>query len=254
MSRRAYFWLFLGTTGSGKTTEATTVIRQYVKKPKYFVAVNSSEQLAEFARVRVVISSADLERNWTARELAEMIRRAGAIHFEVSPGADPKRIKAWMDALGAACMLLGQPGTDRCILLLVIDEASNYLSREVFSRGMRRVVAEGRKFGIDGIFILQQLTGVGGDALDMTVRRMVNVLVVCGMDEPNECARVVATWPELRDPSTLRMPDPERGIPGEYQIRDRLTRRAALIRVDPSTGRRHAVPLLAPTGPPNGRR
>lgn len=251
--RRAYFWLVIGSSGSGKTTVARSIIRRYARKPDFLVLVNSSQQLAEFARERVIITTDDLAGKWDARQLAAQIRRAGAIHFEVSPGGEPKEIKAFMDALGNACMLLGQLGTTRCRLLLVVDEASNYLTQETFSRGMRRVVSEGRKYGIDGLFILQQLTAQGGEALSRTLRRMVSVLVVCPMDERVERRRVVETWPELMDPGELAMPNPAQKRGGEYMVRDRIERRAAVVRVDPRTGRRYAVPLLrVGIGPPKG--
>lgn len=253
LSRRAYHWLIIGGTGSGKTTLAREILRAYVKKPDFLVVVNSSEQLSEFTRRRVLVDTLALDQDWTAAQLVALVRRWRAVHFEVSPAADPKRIQAFMDALGAACMALGTLDTDRCRVLLVIDEAPNYLSQKVFCRGMRRVYAEGRKFGVDTLVITQQLAGVGGDILDMTVKRMVSVVAVCGMDERNECARVVSYWPELRDPSGLAFPDPVRGLPGEYQIRDRLTRRAALLRVDPRTRRRYAVPLHAGGPAPPGK-
>lgn len=250
--RRAYHWLILGGTGSGKTFTARAILRRYAKKPDYLVIVNSSQQLAEFARHRAVVDIPALEREWTVRELAHLIRQQGAVHFEVSPGGDPKRISAFMDALGNACMALGRLGTNRCYLLLVIDECQNYVSQKVFSRGMRRVYAEGRKYGVDTVNITQQLTGQGGHALDMTVRRMVSVLVVCPMDEQAERARVVATWPELIDPGTLAFPDPRTRRPGEYMVRDRGSRRAALVRVD-ARGRRYAVPLTAGSPEPPRR-
>lgn len=250
--RRGYFWLIIGTTGSGKTTTATEILRPYVRKPQYIAIVNSTEQLAEFARVRVVVSSTDLEREWTTAGIKALLRKHRAVHFEVSPGGEPKRIRAWMDALCGACMELGRVGTKRCEVLLVIDEASNYLGRDTFARNTRRVYAEGRKYGVDVLAIIQQLTGTGGDTLHMTVRRMTNILVVHPMDEPNECARVVQTWPELRNPAELKMPDPARKTPGEYQIRDRQTRRAALLRVDAS-GRRREMPLTLGGPSPPGR-
>ncbi|MEF2280383.1 AAA family ATPase [Deinococcus sp. YIM 134068] len=247
--RRAYHWLILGGTGSGKTFTARQIVRQYVRKPDFVVIVNSSSQLAEFARRRVVVDMSALDRDWTPRELAATIRQHGAVHFEVSPGADPKRLQAWMDALGNACMALGRLGTDRCHVLLIVDEAQNYLSQKVFARGMRRVFAEGRKFGVDCLAITQQLAGQGGDMIDMTVRRMVSVLVVCPMDEEAERQRVMRTWPELRDPGILAFPDPATGRPGEYMVRDRGSRRAVLVRVD-SAGRRFAVPLSGSPSPP----
>ena len=249
--RRAYHWLILGGTGSGKTYTGRAVLRRYAKKADYLVVVNSSSQLAEFARRRVVVDIPALERDWDARTLAKQIRAAGAIHYEVSAGGDPKRISAFMDALGNACMALGKLGTNRCHVLLVIDECQNYVSQKVFSRGMRRVYSEGRKFGVDTVNLTQQLAGQGGDMLDMTVRRMVSVLIVCPMDEEAERTRVVRTWPELRDPGSLAFPDPRTGRPGEYQVRDRGSRRAGLVRVSP-TGRRHFVPLTGSPAPPEG--
>lgn len=244
--RRAYHWLILGGTGSGKTYTARALLRRYVKKPDFVVLVNSSQQLREFARVGVVVNIPALERGFTASQLAALIRKHGAVHFEVSPGGDPKQIQAFMDALGNACMALGRINTARCHVLLVIDECQNYISQKVFSRGMRRVYAEGRKYGVDTINITQQLAGVGGDMLDMTVRRMISILIVCPMDEQAERNRVVSAWPELVDPGTLSMPDPATRRPGEYQVRDRGSRRAVRVTVD-RAGRRWARPLTPHT-------
>lgn len=246
--RRAYFWLLIGTTGSGKTTTARTILKKYLPKPDFLVVVNSSSELAEFCRKRIDIDSRALEREWKAEELARIIRQFGAVHLEVTGGGEPKRIRAFMDALGHACMLLGRKGAKRTRLLLVVDEAANYLSRATFAPGTRRVFAEGRKYGIDALVILQQLTGPGGDALDITVRRMQNIILVHPMSEPVECKRVTEVWPQMLDPRHLAMPSPEHGRAGEYQIYDRYSGKTALVRVA-SNGKRYAVPLTLPGGP-----
>lgn len=252
--QRAYHWLFIGGSGSGKTYTLRLVLREYARKADYMVTVNSSQQLAEFARARVVLDIPALERDWEPAQLAGIIRKAGAVHFEVSPGADPKRIRAFMDALGHACMSLGTLGTARCRLLLVIDECQNYLSQKVYGQGMRRVHSEGRKYGIHTAQATQQLAGQGGaTSVDMTVRRMVSVLVVCPLDEKAERDRVVATWPELPDPGGLALPDPATGRAGEYIVRDRVQRRAVRVRVD-AQGRRWAENLLGGPSPPKGDR
>ena len=82
----------------------------------------------------------------------------------------------------------------------------------------------------------------------MTAKRMVSVLVVCPLDEKNERERVVATYPELPNPGGLRFPNPEQKRAGEYIVRDRLSRRALQVRVEPG-GRRWAVPLAGPLPP-----
>lgn len=247
--RRSFFWLLIGTTSSGKTTTARTILKHYLPKPDHLVIVNSSSELSEFARHHVFISMAALKREWTAQQLRALIKRHGAVHFEISPGADKKDLKAFMGALGEAIMSLGRLGTKRCRVFFVVDEAANYLSKATLADGTRRIFSEGRKFGIDGMVILQQLTGESANRLDMDVRRMVSILVVHPMDEPVECARVVKTWPQLRNPAELKMPDPDKGLPGEYMIRDRYSRRALMIRRDDRTGKRYAVPLVLSGGP-----
>lgn len=246
-TQRAQHWLFTGSTGSGKTFTMRQVLTRYLKKAERLVIVNSSEELAEFARHREVVDNAKLERDYSPEQLAALIRRHGSVHFEVAAG-EPKRVKAFMNALGEACMLLGQLGAQGCKVLLVIDECQNYVSTKVFSRGMRRVYTEGRKFGIHTMQGTQQFAGTGGEIIDMTMKRMISVLVVCPLDEQNERDRIMATYPELPNPGGLKFPNPEAGRAGEYIIRDRLSRRALRVRVDPG-GRRWAVPLAGPLPP-----
>ncbi|MFB9994486.1 hypothetical protein ACFFLM_21245 [Deinococcus oregonensis] len=240
--RRPYHWLVIGGTGSGKTYLARQIIRVYAKKPDYIIVVNSSKQLREFARHHEVVDIAALEAGFTTRELYVLIKRHGAVHFEVSPGGDEKDIRRFMDCLGNAAMELGRLETNRCMVLMVLDECQNYVGKKVFSRGMKRVYSEGRKFGVDTVNITQQLAG-DGDTIHMTVRRMISVLVVCPMDEEAERDRIQRTWSELRDPGELAFPDPKTHRPGEYMVRDRGSRRACIVRVD-ARGKRYTEPLF----------
>ena len=145
-------------------------------------------------------------------------------------------------------MSLGQLGAAGCKCLLVLVECQNFISAKVFSRGMRRVYTEGRKFGVHTMQDTQQFAGAGGEVIDMTAKRMMSVLVVCPLDEQNERDRIMSTYPELPNPGGLRFPNPEQGRAGEYIVRDRLSRRALRVRVEPG-GRRWAVPLAGPLPP-----
>lgn len=253
--RRAYVWLILGGMGSGKTYQARMILNEYVKKPDYIAIVNTTNQLIEYARFREVVDIAALKRGYTVAQLKALLRRWGSVHFEVSTGADYKLRQRFMDNLGQACMGLGRQPTNRCHVLLVIDECQNFISKRIMAdcEGMRRVLSEGRKFGVDTLLITQQLSGTGAHLIDMDIRRMMNILVICNMDEPNECDAVLSTWPELRDPSQLRPPDPKRKRPSEFMVRDRNNKRALIVRVSSRANggwKRRSEPLAGRTGPP----
>lgn len=242
MSQRAYHWLIVGGTGGGKTFTMTQLCRAYMRKARYVVLVNSSEELSEFARHHVVIDDAALERDHDPRQLARLIHRYGAVHFEVTPG-DPKRVAAFMDALGTAVMSLGLIKTPHCRVFMVMDECQNWISGKVWSKGMRRVFTEGRKYGIHTMSGTLQFSGQGNEIISMTAKKMMTVLVICPMDEENEREKLMRTYPDLPNPEGLTFPDPKTGRPGGRLVRDRITRRAVMVKVSPE-GKAYAVAVV----------
>lgn len=239
MSRQANNWLVLGASGSGKTHYIQQLVAALAGRYRYLVVVSPDNTLADRCQHHEEVGLDRLLVDYDPRKVAALVQHYRSVHFEVVPGpAEP-----FMDALGQACMLLGQKDAPDCRVLLVVLEARNYLAKNTVapSSGMGRVEAEGRKYGVDVIKESQRLQSTGADALDKVATYYATRVVVCPISDLRTRERVQEEWP-LPDPGELARPDVDRGWGGEYYVYDVLTGRGARIRRDPA-GARYTEPL-----------
>lgn len=229
MSRQANNWLVVGASGSGKTYYIQQLVAAHEGRYQHLVVVSPDNTLADRCAHAEEVGIDELSRAYDPAKLAALIRHYRTVHFEVTPAAGPT--EQFMDALGRACMLLGEKDTDECRVLLVVLEARNYLAKNTVepSSGMGRVEAEGRKFGVDIIKEAHRFQSTGNDALDRTTIYNITRVAVFPISDLPTRERVQTTWPALPDPGELARPDVGRGWGGEYLIYDALTGEGARI-------------------------
>lgn len=234
MSRQAFNMFITGASGSGKTTYLHEVIRAGKNRCLFDICVNTSRQLSEFYTHRYYLGSEQLSKRYDPAKLADLIRAQRSIHFEVAPGDG---VYEFMDSLGQACMSLGQFETRYGLVRITVDEAQNFLPKHNMPPGMKRVEAEGRKFGVDIIKVTPVFGSTGDDTVDSAAYKQATRVAIFPMGEQRQRERVMQTWPEIPDPGTFKYPDPQTKRPGEYAVYDRLTGRGVVARLAPDGSR-----------------
>lgn len=225
----AHNWLILGQSGSGKTRFLRELVLEYKPRARRLLILNTSDELRDLCKHYEYVDNEALERSYSIEGLARLIDqkgRDGGLFLEIAPGdALPK----FLDVLGEAVMSLGVKNSDALELVLVYEEAQNWLSKATMRRGTMRVETEGRKFGIAAVKATQVLAATGSDVLSPLAIKQVTRLVVFPLGEANDRLNVAKRYPDLGDPGELAMPNPARNWGPEYLVFDRP--RGRVVRV-----------------------
>lgn len=219
-----------GMTGGGKSTYVRSVIRAFAGKYRQMVIVNRKSELAELCEKRFVVEEAgDPER---------ALRKFRRVFFRVD-GVDPR---PFLDSLGTAIMR-------RRDVLLVIDEAYEFLPRGRSPKQLFRVFTGGREQGHNVVVSTQMLKSASG-GIDLVVLQQASDVVLFRLQGSNDVDRATELFPEL-GPRIAALARPEAGpppLPPEVAARDMIRGRAAIALRDPRDPTRrawHELPSLA---------
>jgi hypothetical protein len=205
-----------GGSGSGKSTFAKAIIAGMLPNVVYYVCVNESKELSEFAARHEYIPLEKALGTWDAEKLAAFIRHYKRVHFEV----DAPHPVAFMDALARAIKSLGQFDATTARVLLVVDECHKFLSKVVEheSQNVQAIDAQLRKWGVVVVKITPFISSTSQDCISHSSLRQCRQQFVFPMnaDVDIQAAKKLG----FPDPSTLLYPDPERNLPGEYFAKD----------------------------------
>lgn len=206
--------LIVGMSGSGKShLIRDQLIPAYEGRYRHRVVVNDSEELSEGC-VRLTVTEDNAGGTW---HLAPLIRDAGNLHVQMLAN-DPRD---FLEPLALAVLELGD-------VLLVLDEAHEWVPTHRPPAGMIRLYKQGRKEGVHIIAATQSLVRSDTAGLAQDAVRQSTVLVMFQQVDAREVARVREVFPELGDRVRDLQPPGAAGEPPEYAVRD-MRRGSSLI-------------------------
>lgn len=206
-----------GITGSGKSVYARALITAKAGTYRQMIIVNRKSEFADLCEARfTVVEDGDPER---------ALRRHRRLFFRVD-GMDPR---PFLNNLGQALMR-------RRDVLLVIDEAHEFLPRGRAPKQLFRVFTGGREQGINTIMISQELKSQGA-GIDLVVQNQMSHLVLFRLQGEGNLARADELFPEL-DGRAASLALPENGRPPELAVRDMRRSKAEIAERDPADARR----------------
>lgn len=198
-------FLVVGMSGSGKSHLTRDLIAHLEGRYRYLVVVNDSMELSEGCAAKVPIRDENVGDAW---RLVDLIRDAGSAHFEILAN-DPR---PFLERLGDAVLELGD-------VLLVLDEAHEWIPSNRPPAALVRCYKQGRKHGVHIIAVTQSLVRTSTTGLDANAIRQSTHLITFQLAEHNEVARIREVMPELGD-RVADLAPPGDGRPPEYAVRD----------------------------------
>ncbi len=240
--RQAGNWLLVGASGTGKTHFLRSLVPEYKRRVQYGVIINSTKQLSQFANHREYVSLEAQKQHYSPGKIAALIRRHKWVHFEVAPMEGKEKL-AFLNAIYEAVFSLGVEETSRCEIVVIVDEARLYLTKNAMPFWAKRCEAEGRKFGIDLVKADQRYGSKDADVIDHAAVVQITRLVVFGATEPNQRARLQTMIPMMPDPIDLERPVPKKGWGGDYVVSDYVRGESVLFKRDPNGPSRRPILL-----------
>jgi energy-coupling factor transporter ATP-binding protein EcfA2 len=207
--------VIVGKSGSGKSTLAKKIISRFKdeRRVSKIVIVNLKRELSEFCEKAIQV-----EREG---EPSRILRDHDRVFFQVI-GRDPR---PFMDRLGRAIL-------EHENVLVVVDEAPNFLAQGRVADGFYAAYTGGREQGISFLMIAQMLISVTG-SMDLSILKQATHLTSFRLSEKNEVQRATEYIPEARGLiQTLKRNEPtDPGAP-ERIVKNMDTERAgAILRV-----------------------
>ena len=201
-----------GITGSGKSVYSRQMIQALTGKYRQMIIVNRKSEFADLCEKRFIV---DEDGN---PETA--LRKYRRVFFRVD-GIDPR---PFLNKLGDAIM-------KRRDVLLVIDEAHEFLPRGRAPKRLFRVFTGGREQGIITLMITQAMKSQGA-GIDLVVQNQMSHLVLFRLQGEGDLARADELFPELRG-RAASLALPHDGLPPELAVRNMALARAEIAERDP---------------------
>lgn len=214
MTGQTHRLLIVGMSGSGKSRLIRDrILPEYEGRYRYKVVVNDSEELGEDC-VSLRITDDNAGGTW---RFAQLIRDARNLHVEIL-ATDPAPV---LEQLSSAILELGD-------VLLVLDEAHEWIPWHNAPRSMIRLYKQGRKEGVHIVAATQSLVRTPEAGLAPDAVRQSTVLVTFQQVDSREVGRIRDVFPELGARVSDLQPPGAAGEPPEYAVRD-MRRGSSLI-------------------------
>jgi energy-coupling factor transporter ATP-binding protein EcfA2 len=211
-------FLVAGMSGSGKSIYARALAGNFSNAKKFdqLIIVNRKSEMSD-----LVSSGARYAIDESIREsmLTRILNQHKKVFFRVD-GYDPRE---FLNALGNEIMR-------RRFILLLIEEASEFVPRGKAPKQLFRILTAGRERGHSVIAVTQMLQSAMA-GIDLAFMQQATTLVSFRLQGENDVARLSEFFPELGEGvKTLKSHD---GLPPEYGIKNMVTSRCGIMRRDP---------------------
>jgi DNA helicase HerA-like ATPase len=218
-------FLIAGVSGSGKSIFTRALIAEASRLNKYdqLIIVNRKSELSDLVSPEARFA---IDESISASKLSSILNGHKKVFFRVD-GYDPRE---FLNALGTEIM-------KRSNILLVIEEASEFVPRGKAPKALFRILTAGRDKGHSVIAVTQMLQSEMA-GVDLAFIQQSTKLVCFKLIGENDVSRVTALFPELGDQiSFLKSHD---HLPPEFAVKDMLTSRCGIMRRDPQNPTRRA--------------
>jgi DNA helicase HerA-like ATPase len=211
-------FLIAGMSGSGKSSYARQLVKTATVQRKFdqLIFVNRKSEMSDLVSPGARYA---IDESINERKLTSILNQHKKVFFRVD-GYDPR---AFLNALGNEIM-------KRKFILLVIDEAHEFLPRQQAPKSIFRVFTAGRALGHSVVAITPMLQSAMM-GVDLVVLQQCTTLVSFRLQGENDVKRLVEFFPELGERvKALKSHD---GLPPEYAIKNMVTSRCGIMRRDP---------------------